>query len=91
MARKVFAVVLDKPQPQVEERLEKNYARPYCYTDTFYLVAVDQHVSIEDAARTLGIKGTNRDATGAVFKLNAAYAGFTRKEMWEWLSDAVTV
>ena len=88
MARKIFAVVLDEPQPKVKERLEKSYARPYSYTDTFYLIAVDQHVSTDDAANRLGIKGTNRDATGVVFKLNAAYAGFTSKDLWEWLSDA---
>ena len=88
MARKIFAVVLDEPQPKIEERIEKNYARPHRYTDTFYLLAVDQHVSTDDAAIKLGIKGTNRDATGVVFKLNAAYSGFTHKDLWEWLSDA---
>ena len=51
------------------------------------LVPVDRSVATQDVATTAGIKGTNRDANGVVFKLNAAYSGYTRKTLWEWLSD----
>ena len=90
MAKKIFAVVLDGsdgPNSKVRERLEKEYANVYPYTDTFFLVPVDRSVATQDVATTAGIKGTNRDATGVVFKLNAAYSGYTHKTLWEWFSD----
>ena len=87
MAKKVFAVVLNVPNSKVEERLKKEYANVYRYTKTFYLVPVDPGIATRDVAVKAGIKGTNRDATGVVFKLNAAYSGYTYKELWEWLSD----
>ena len=87
MDKKVFAVVLDEPDQRVWDRVSKEYANVYRYTDTFYLVPVATSVSTGDVARVAGIKGTNRDATGVVFKLNAAYSGYTHKTLWEWLSD----
>lgn len=87
MAKKVFAVVLDEPNETVGERLDKEYANVFKYTDLFYLVPVDSAVVTRDVALKAGIKGTNRDATGVVFKLNSAYSGYTKKALWEWLSD----
>lgn len=87
MAKKIFAVVLDKPNADVEARIRKEYANIYRYTDLFYLVPVDASVQTRDVAVVAGIKGTNRDATGVVFKLNAAYSGYTSKTLWEWMSD----
>lgn len=87
MSKKVFAVVLDEPDSRIPTRISKEYANVHKYTDTFYLVAVDSSVATRDVAVTAGIKGKNRDATGVVFKLNAAYSGYTRKSLWEWLSD----
>lgn len=87
MSKKVFAVVLDEPDGRVPDRIRKEYANVHQYTDTFYLVAVDPSVVTRDVAVAAGIKGTNRDATGVVFKLNSAYSGYTRKSLWEWLSD----
>lgn len=86
LSKKVFAVVLDKQDKQVVERIRAEY-NSFSYTPTFHLVAVGPHVSTGDVARVAGIKGTNRDATGVVFKLNSVYSGFTKKALWEWLSD----
>ena len=88
--KKVFAVVLDKQNHDVEVRITKTW-NAYKYTPTFYLIAVEQGTTTADVARVAGIKGTNRDASGIVFKLNAAYSGYTRKEVWEWLSDVEDV
>ncbi len=90
MAKKVLAVVLDGTQGSnaaIEKRLRKEYANVHRYTETFFLVPVDPAVGPAQVAATAGIKGPGRDATGVVFKLNAAYAGFTHKTLWEWLSD----
>ena len=87
MAKKVLAVVLDKPNRKVEDRLNKEYANVHRYTATVHLVAAEQNTTTRDVAVVAGIKGTNRDATGVVFKLNAAYSGYTHKTLWEWLSD----
>ena len=87
MPKKVLAVVLDKPQGKVLERLGKEFANVFEYSSTFLLVPVDLSVSTSDVAQKAGIKGRARDATGVVFKLNSAYSGYTRKELWEWLTD----
>ena len=88
MAKKVLAVVLDRSNPNVKKRLEREYAL-YDHTSTFMLVNVEQHVTTDDVAEKAGIKGPNRDAEGIVFKLNAAYSGFSDKNLWEWLSDVM--
>lgn len=85
--KKVLAVVLDAPDDKVVERIHKEYANVYRYTDTFFLVPVESNITTRDVAMATGIKGPNRDATGVVFKLNAAYSGYTKRSLWEWLSD----
>lgn len=87
MAKKVLAVVLDKPQEEVLERLRMEYANVFEYSDTFFLVPVNMSISTSEVAKQAGIKGRGRDATGVVFKLNSAYSGYTKKSLWEWLTD----
>ena len=87
MPKKIFAVLLDKPDVRVKERLDKHYANIHQHTQTFLLVPVEASVSTLDVAKHAGIKGENRDVTGVVFKLNAAYSGYTKKDLWEWLSS----
>jgi len=87
MSKKVLAVVLDKPQAKVQERLGKEYANVFEYSDTFLLVSGNMSVSTNEVAQQAGIKGRGRDATGVVFKLNSAYSGYTSKELWDWLTD----
>ena len=57
--------------------------------DNLVLVASDDIA--EQVAQKVGIKGENRieGVTGAVFKLNGAYAGFASRALWEWLTEAV--
>ena len=88
MAKKVFAVVLDEPNSNVEQRLRNEYA-VHRHTDTFLLVPVEQHVTTDDVAAKAGIKGQGRDVSGVVFKMNAAYSGYTDKALWEWLSSVM--
>ena len=44
----------------------------------------------QEVAVRAGIKGEDRieDASGVVFRLNGAYAGFAARSLWEWLGQA---
>ena len=88
----VFAVFLQESLPQVRtqisNRIQEQYPNPkhYKLSDNLFLV---RSYSITDAvARSIGIKGDEaiEHATGVVFKLNAAYAGFAKRAIWEWLA-----
>lgn len=84
------AVVLIKPNADVEKRIMDTYPKPghFKLTDTFYLV---RNGSLsEDIAVSAGLKGDERikQATGVVFRLNRAYAGYASPSLWEWLVDA---
>ena len=84
------AVVLIEPNAEVEKRIFDTYPKPrhFKLTDTFYLVR-NGHLS-EDIAVSTGLKGDERieQATGVVFRLNRAYAGYASPTLWEWLVDA---
>lgn len=64
MASKAFAVVLDRPNENVQGRLEGKYPNTRHHTDTFFLVPVDKTVTTDDVAIVAGIKGSERDASG---------------------------
>ncbi len=87
MADKLFAVVLDEPNTEVPQRLKDKYTHTYRHTPTFFVVPVRQSVTTNDVAESAGIKGKDRDASGIVFKINAAYSGYTNKALWELLSS----
>ena len=91
----VFAVFLQEGPPeahlQIRQRIESRYPRPehHQMSDNLYLVRSDSIA--DEVARTVGIKGEEgkiENATGVVFKLNAAYAGFASRAIWEWLALA---
>ena len=87
MARKVYAVALDNPEPTVEHRLKQRYESVFKYTDSFYLVAGNVNDLSENVAVAAGIKGERREFSGVVFRLNGSYSGFTKRTLWEWLND----
>ena len=91
MAKQVFAVILDEPSEEVAERIQKEYpvGKSYRHTDLLHLVVVEPEVLTRLVATKIGIRGDNENeaiATGVVFKLNAAYSGYTKPGLWEWLS-----
>ena len=89
MPQKLFAIVLNEPNREVDGRIAEVYPKRFKYTDTCYLVAFDEQVITEDIAEKVGLKGEDRieDASGVVFKLNSAYSGYTKKTLWEWLNS----
>ena len=81
----IFAVVLREPNPSIKERVEKYYPDHFPMNDTFFLVA--RGGIAETVAVKTGIKGEDQaeNASGAVFKLNEGYSGFTTRALWDWL------
>ena len=84
----VFAVILNEPSAEVEQRLGQAYPGHFRFTDTVFLVETDGIA--ESVATGAGIKGNDRieAARGVVFKLNKSYAGFTVRSLWDWLARA---
>ena len=83
----VFVVYIqDEERQQIQTRLQERYPEPQHFglEDNLYLVRSDSIA--QSIAEALGIKGEGRDSTGVVFKLNASYAGFADRSIWEWLA-----
>ena len=80
-----YAVMLHEPNTQVVERLKSTYENVYEFSDSSLLVKTADLA--EDIAVVAGIKGDRRMVNGVVFKLNAVYAGFTFRSLWDWLGD----
>ena len=88
--RNRYAIVLVRPNPTVAERVRQHYPGAYAYTDTFFLV----HGAIDDLASTIATKvglkpGDDQaaDASGVVLKLTHGYSGYTKPDLWDWLSS----
>lgn len=84
---RIFAIVLHEANSEVAERIETEYPNNFKYTDTFYLV--ESNSIAATVASNIGLKGDDRieDASGVVFKLNHAFSGYTKRSLWDWLSD----
>ena len=89
MAKKMYAVALDHPEPTVEDKLKEQYASVFKHTDSFYLVVGGTNDVAENIAVAAGIKGEQRCFSGVVFRLNGSYSGYTKRTLWEWLKDVV--
>ena len=76
---------------QVMEKLSKHYPDHYKHHSIKGLVFLRTENIAEEIANNLGINGPDKEstdstptATGAVFKLNAHYSGFTQRGIWQW-------
>ena len=72
------------------QRLKDSYpgSQHYQISDRFYLVRVSDAIA-RTVADDVGLEGQNLEGpTGVVFKLNASYAGFEDRAVWEWLNLA---
>ena len=84
---KVFAVLLDEPNPVAIQRLTEAYpGNTYEVSNTSVLVRAEGLA--EAVAKAAGIKGDDRTVTGVVFALNRAYAGYSSRALWAWLAEA---
>ena len=82
----VFAVHLsDDSVEKAAQRLREAYPEPAHHevSERFFLVRAEG-IS-RNVAEKLGFTSVDKVA-GSVFKLNAAYAGWDRRAMWEWMA-----
>ena len=79
-------MVLDHANEATAERIHENFPGSYQHSETLFLIA-DEGVTAS-VAKVIGLDGSNPAITGAIFKLNSSYAGFTQRSLWEWLATA---
>ena len=85
----IFAVYLSGPDPEAQvAALQKHYPgeKHHQVAARFFLVAAEGIT--ETISQNIGITGNDLEATGLIFKLNAAYSGYEKRAVWEWLSAA---
>ena len=84
---RTYAIIFTEPSPEGVERVKlAAELAPYeLLPGRIYLVK--SFLPSGEIARLVGIKGEGRIASGVVFRLGTGYAGFTKKELWEWLED----
>ena len=78
-----YIVIFDKESEESRRRVTELYPSAYEHNPQIFFVRSNE-VS-EVVASKLRIKGEDRNATGAVFKISSAYSGYTSKSLWEWL------
>lgn len=85
----IYVVTLARANTEIGKRMKENFPGSYEYTKTVFLVRVDSSTLASDIAKGIGLKGNDRvkDASGVVFKLNRGYSGYTKPELWDWLSN----
>ena len=83
----VFAVLINEPDDRVLEQLKERYGTENLYLVNTTAILLRTAGLADDIAVSAGIKGGDRFATGVVFKLNRAYAGYTARSLWEWLQE----
>ena len=80
-------VIFDKPSPEAETRLKAHYPDHYSYHSDAPAYLVHYEGISEQIAKTVGMSGDDKSATGVVFKLNFAFSGYTNGAIWEWLQQ----
>ena len=86
---KVFALVLLEPNADIVRRAEETYPDTFQFTDTFFLLKVPATELSNAVAERVGLKGDHQieGASGFVIQQRRAYSGYTRKDLWEWLTS----
>ena len=83
----LFMIIIDEPSDDVGARIKKVYAESYPYHSANGVYIVRSEDTTGTICEKIGIKGDDKDISGAVFKLNSAYSGHTKGDLWEWLED----
>ena len=83
-----FVVLLSEPANQkFRDLIDHWYPKHYEYLDTAFFLQDDNIPDI--IARRLGVKSEETSlAPGVVLELEGAYAGFTRRALWDWFKLA---
>ena len=83
----VFAVHLSGDPTEQSGRLRDVVPEGQHYQVSERLYFVRSDTTARSLAETLGLRGAESQATGAVLKLNGEYSGFEKQAMWNWLSE----
>ena len=80
-----FAIILNEPNAEVEQRIRDAYGDCLKVNDTAWLVVGD--LSIAEITDVVGFAGeaTVANAAGFVLSLNGSYSGRVNKDAWAWL------
>lgn len=87
MSENLFAVVFTTGAEKGVENVLDQYRKRKSFqlADNIVIVASDELSSEIAEAASLTQGGNEQGITGAVFKLNGAYAGYARGDLWEWI------
>lgn len=80
-----FAIILNEPNAEVEQRIRDAYGDCLKVSDTSWLVTGD--LSVTEITDVVGFAGETpvANAAGFVLSLNGDYAGRVNKDAWAWL------
>lgn len=83
-----FAIILNEPNAEVEQRIRDAYGDCLKVNDAAWLVTGD--LSVAEITDVVGFTGeaTVANAAGFVLSLNGSYAGRVNKDTWAWLDRA---
>ena len=94
---KIFAVVFTHPDPSPENPLHAEAAAcvrdqfPEAYQLNERTFLVRSNRLSNQVAESVEIKSQDRRFSGAVLRIHPEhYAGFTSKDLWEWLDETDT-
>ena len=73
---------VDEPTQRLKERYPAE-SEHFQMSERLYLVSADGIA--QSVADNIGFGDDLAGSTGVVFKLNASYAGYERRAMWDWL------
>ena len=84
---RVFALMLDAEDEQIEERIEQHFpADDYLKLSPMsYLLYTDKTAADVTGSLGIGSTGSNEETGGVVFSLNGSYSGFFRNQLWKWV------
>ena len=80
---RTHAVYFGKANEAAVSRLRATYDNVYELSDTLFLVKTSDLAG--RVAEKVRIKGAERVVPGVVFKLNEAYSGYFKGDLWDWL------
>lgn len=86
MARSLFVVILDDPEPKALDRVEETYGENFLRLNDGACFIRAEGMS-SDVAKALKLTGKDREFDGIVFALGDSYSGYTFMTTHRWLAE----
>ena len=86
MAKSVIVVLLDRPQEKINDELIRKYGADavFRYSSTIHFIETGD---LPTEVRT-SVMGDGK-GTGAIFRVDETYSGYTRRDLWQWIQGTV--